>query len=476
MSAVELSYLTATDALRRFRDKSLSPVELVQAQLARIAATQDSVNAFSFIYAEEALAKAREAEAKYAAGDDRLRPLEGLPVAIKDENNIAGKVTSFGSLIYKDNVATSTTPVVQRLLDAGIVVHGRTTTPEFSCAPYTHSRLWGVTRNPWNREFTPGGSSGGAGAALAGGMAALATGSDIGGSIRIPASACGVVGFKPPYGRNPATPPFNLDFYNHPGPMARSVEDCLMMQNIMSGPHANDIASLKPKLDLKVDRTGVKGWKIAYSLDLGYYEIDPEVRRNTLASLDVFRSLGAEVIEVDLGWTLASEKAASDYLRCIFGAWVSEYLDERAQHLTKYARAFAEDSQSRTNRDYLASLYTAGEMYNTLGPILEEHHLLICPTLAVPSVRADFDVLADEVVINGKAVNPDCGWILCYPFNMMSRCPVLSVPSGRAASGVPTGIQIVGRTYSDQDVFTAGLAYEAALGGWFGDSAARPNI
>lgn len=474
MSDLDLCYLPAAEALRRFKARSLSPVELLQSYLSRMDDTKDTVNAFTAVYADDAMTAARAAEARYASGAADLRPLEGLPTGIKDENNIEGKITTFGSLIYKDNVAKSTTPVVQRLLDAGVVVHGRTATPEFSSEGFTHSRLWGVTRNPWNLDYTPGGSSGGSGAALAGGMAALATGSDIGGSIRIPASACGLVGFKPPYGRNPATPPFNLDFYNHPGPMARSVEDCLLMQNVMCGPHPNDIVSLKPKLELPVDRRGVHGWRIAYSLDLGYYEVDDDVRRNTLAALDVFRSLGAEVVEVDLGWTKKIEKAADDYLRSIFGAWVAEYLDERAELLTKYGRAFAEASQSVTTQDFLASLYVAGDMYSTFGPLMEDFDVFICPTLSLPAVKAEHDP-ADGLTINGKQVDPRYGWIMTYPFNMLSRCPVLSVPSGHAANGVPTGIQIVGKTFCDGNVFRAGLAFETALGGWYGTAAARPT-
>jgi amidase len=475
MSDLELCYLPAAEALRRFRKRSLSPVELLQAQLERIEETKDSVNAFGFVYQDEAMAEARKAEARYASSSADIRPLEGLPTGIKDENNIKGKVTTFGSLIYKDNVATETTPVVQRLLDAGIVVHGRTTTPEFSSEGFTHSRLWGVTRNPWNLDYTPGGSSGGSGAALAGGMAVLATGSDIGGSIRIPASACGLVGYKPPYGRNPATPPFNLDFYNHPGPMARTVEDCILMQNVMCGPHPNDIASLKPKLELPVDRSGIHGWRVAYSLDLGYYELDEDVRRNTLAALDVFRSLGAEVVEVDLGWTKASEKAADDHMKTIFGAWVAEYLDERAGLLTKYGKAFAEASQTVTTKDFLQSMYTAGEMYSSYGPMMETFDIFICPTLSIPAVGAEHDP-ANGLEINGKPVDPRCGWIMTYPFNTLSRCPVLSVPSGHAKNDVPTGIQIIGKTYCDADVFRAGLAYEQAVGGWYATAQARPVI
>lgn len=474
---LELCYLPASEALRRFRDRTLSPVEIVEAQLQRIDETSGTINATSFVYAEEALDEAREAERRYAMTDGRPRPLEGIATAIKDESNIAGKITTYASLIYRDNVARSTSTVVQRLLDAGAVVHSRTTTPEFSCEGITHSRIWGVTRNPWNLDYSPGGSSGGSGAALAAGLTTIANGSDIGGSIRIPASACGVVGYKPPYGRNPSSAPFNLDPYNHPGPMARSVEDCLLMQNVMCGPDPLDIASLRPKLTLAADRSGIRGWKIAYSLNLNYFEVDEEVRRNTLAALDVFRSLGATVEEVDLGWTKESERAAISHLRTIFGSWLAEYLDDtRANLLTGYARHFAEGARENTCQDFLKSMYTGGNMYASLGPVLESHNVFICPTLAVPSVAADHDPSKDKVTIDGKDVHPSIGWLMTYPFNMLSRCPVLSVPSGRASTGVPTGIQIVGPTYRDEAVFAAGLAYEEALGGWYRTVRDRPTV
>ncbi len=293
--------MSATEALRRFQDGSLSPVELMDAVIARADAVQPAINAFTYTHYDEARSLAREAEARYRRGAP-MGPLDGLPVAIKDESFIEGKPTSGGSLITKDTIGTFTSENNRRIMDAGGIVHARTATPEFSCAGYTWSRAWGVTRNPWNPEFSPGGSSGGAGASLAAGTSPIATGSDIGGSIRIPASKCGVVGYKPPYGRNPDDPPFNLDFYCHTGPMARTVGDAILLQNVMCGPSPTDIATLRPKLVLPTTYRPIKGWKIAYSLDLGFYPLDPDVRKNTLAALDVFRSLGAVVEEVDLGW------------------------------------------------------------------------------------------------------------------------------------------------------------------------------
>ena len=467
--------MPASEAIKRFKAKKLSPVELMEAVIRRAEATKDKVNAFTNTHFDEAMALARKAEAKYAKGR-KTGPLEGLPVGIKDESYIKGKPTTGGSLIMKDFVADATSTMNERVMAAGGIVHARTATPEFSCAAYTWSRLWGVTRNPWNTKFTPGGSSGGAGASLAAGTSSIATGSDIGGSIRIPASTCGVVGYKPPYGRNPDDPPFNLDFYCHTGPLARTVEDAILLQNVMTGPSPLDIASLRPKLTLPTRFKPIKGWKIGYSMNLGAFEVDPEVVKNTKKALDVFRSLGAEVEEVDLGWGPEVLEAGLAYLHHLFDAFLSKLLAEHGDDMTTYARKFAEDGAKSKAVDFVNSLEVAGRMYMTLGPLLEKYNVLICPTTALPSVPADHDQTRDEVRINGKLVNPSLGWVMTTPFNTMSRCPVLSLPSGHAKNSVPTGIQIVGRTYSDEDVFRAGMAYEKALGGWYGDKAHRPKL
>ena len=229
---------------------------------------------------------ARKAEAKYTKTDGRTGALEGLPIGIKDESYIKGKPTSQGSLIMKDYVGEHTSPMNERdhegrrhracaHRDARILLRRRI--PGRGCGASRAIR--GI------RDFTPGGSSGGAAASLASGTSAIATGSDIGGSIRIPASTCGLVGYKPPYGRNPDDPPFNLDFYCHTGPLARNVEDAILLQNVMAGPSPLDISTLRPKLRLPTDFKPIKGWKIAFSMDLGAFEVDKEVRRNTLAAL-----------------------------------------------------------------------------------------------------------------------------------------------------------------------------------------------
>ncbi|MCR9114815.1 MAG: amidase [Rhodobacteraceae bacterium] len=453
MSDTDLCYLPASEAIALFKARKLSPVELMQAVIDRAETVEPKINVFADTYFDQAMDQAKKAEARYARPGARLKPLEGVPVAIKDENRIKGRRTTSGSLVFQDAVDTYTSLSVERILTAGGIVHARSTTPEFACAGVTHSRLWGVSRNPWNTDYTTGGSSGGAGGALAAGTTTLANGSDIWGSIRMPAACCGVLGFKPPYGRVPEDSPFNLDFYCHEGPMARSVADLSLLQNVMAGPHPRDIATVRPKLTIPAELKPIRGWKIAYSMDLGYFEVDPEVVRNTLETLDMLRDLGATVEEVDLGWNETTLTAASNYLGHFFGNSLATLLPRHRDQMTNYARAFAEFGQSTTAADYLSSMEVLNEMYATLGPLLERYNVLMCPTMPLPAVPADYDPGVDTCRINGKTVHPVWGWTMTYPFNMMSRCPVMSLPSGFASNGVPTGVQIVGRTYDDVSVF-----------------------
>ena len=265
----DLCYLTAGAALALFRARRLSPVELMAALIARAEEVNPAINCFADRYFEEALEKTKVSEARYMARDAEPAPLEGIPLAVKDAQRVRGKRTTQGSLIFKDWVDDHSDPMIERLENAGAIVFARTTTPEFCLSGITASRIWGITRNPWNREWAPGGSSGGSGAALAAGIATLATGTDIGGSIRIPAAACGVVGYKPPHGRNPDGPPANFDRFNHCGPMTRSVADAALMQSVTAGPHPLDHDSLRTAVKLPAAPASIKGMKIAYSVDLG---------------------------------------------------------------------------------------------------------------------------------------------------------------------------------------------------------------
>jgi Asp-tRNA(Asn)/Glu-tRNA(Gln) amidotransferase A subunit family amidase len=384
----ELHYLSATEALEMFRARKLSPVELVAAVIKRAEAVEPTINAFAETFFEEALVQARAAEARYAGNGTAPRPLEGLPVAVKEEAPIAGQRNTLGSLPLRDTVADHTAVFAQRIIDAGGIVHARSTTPEFSCAPFTWSRLWGVSRNPWHTSYSPGGSSGGSAASLAAGSATLATGSDIGGSIRIPSAFCGVVGFKPPYGRVPEVEIFNLDHYCHEGPLTRTVADCALLENVIAGPHPSDVVSLRPKLEIPAELAPVAGMRIALSVDLGCYEVDEEVAANTRAAADRLREAGAVVEEVSLPWELATiNRAARIHFGMIFGPSIADVYEKHSSELCSYTLRFAAESAEISKEDFVAGLELEAEIYAPLGELLDDYDALVCPTFAVPALR-----------------------------------------------------------------------------------------
>ncbi|MFT5193082.1 MAG: amidase [Cellvibrionaceae bacterium] len=458
--STDLCFLPALEILNLFKSRELSPVELMNAVIERAESVEPIINAFSYTHYDEAIALAKKAEQAYIKGT--ARPLEGIPFAVKDESHIAGKPTSNGSLFLKDFVPDDTTFVVERILDAGAIVHARTTTPEFSSAVFTWSKVWGVTRNPWNPEITPGGSTGGGAAALAAGSTILTNGSDIAGSIRVPASMCGLVGFKPPYGRNPENPPWNLEPYSHEGPLARTVDDCSYLQNIMSGPHPGDMVSLKPKLDLPSAYDSIAGKRIALSIDLGYKAVDPAVRNLIEKAAIIFQELGAIVEPVDLGWTDETLKATLDYLTFgMMGASLREYYANEPDKLANYNRWMVERGQRTTAADYARAAELSGENMARLAKIYETYDLLLTPAVALAGVPADFDYGSMPLEINGQLVNSKLGWVMSYPFNMLNRCPALVIPAGRTAENVPIGIQLVAPPYEDATCFQFASAYAA---------------
>ena len=294
--------MTATEAVEAFGAKKLSPVELMNSVIARCEEVNPKINALTTTFFDRVRQQAKDAEGRYAKGDGRLRPLEGVPVSIKDFHPVKREITTLGSKIFEQFRPDYTAPTVQRLLEAGAIMHCRSTTPEFAYSGVTDSPLWGITRNPWNLDYTPGGSSGGGAAAVAAALTTIADGTDGGGSIRIPSSACGVVGNKPPFGRNPLDLDHPLESQLHYGTITRSVADAALMQNVTSGPHLGDICSLRERVIIPEQLEGIKGWKIAFSMNLGYFEVDPQVQRNTLAALETFKALGCTINHVDLNW------------------------------------------------------------------------------------------------------------------------------------------------------------------------------
>lgn len=478
MSSLDLCYLSATEALARFRDRSLSPVELMSALIARAEAVEPQIHAFAHTHYARALDAARQAEARYAPGAALPpRPLEGLALGVKDIHQLAGEIATHGSTLLRDNRDEATQVSVQRLLDAGAIPLARTTTPEFGSGSATWSPVWGTTHNPWNLAYNAGGSSGGAGAALAAGTLTLADGSDYGGSIRIPASCCGVVGYKPPHGRNPGDPAGSLDLCSHFGPMGRSVADVAWMQNVMSGPDPRDLASLPDRVLIPERLEGVAGWRVACSLDLGLFRLDPAVRQNTLAALAAFEALGCTVTMVHVGWTERCRDAYEAHRDATDAVGLSLLCRACPDALTPTIRRGVARGLQVTAPQLIEVQQIRAEMYQTLGPILAEHDLFVCPTTATPAVPADRE-LDDPVLVDGQPVPGHLGWVLTWPFNLLSALPVLSVPSGRdPRTGVPTGVQLIARPHDDLRVFRAGAALEAALGGpWYRRAADRPAL
>jgi len=469
----DLHYLSATDALKAFRARALSPVELLQAVIDRTEAVDGTVNALCHRFFDQAMVQAKEAEARYMGNGDEPRPLEGIPLAVKEEEAVEGQPWTQGSLIYKDAIAPHSSPFAERMIESGAIIHARSTAPEFSCAGFTHSRLWGATRNPWNPEYAVGGSSGGSGAALAAGTATLASGSDIGGSIRIPASYNGVVGFKPPYGRVPQDAPFNYDTFCHVGPMARTVADCALYENALAGPHPRDHVSVRPKVVLPDGFAPIDGLRIAVSCDLGSWRVEPEVRANTLAIADALRQAGAVVEEIDLTIDRdAVNRLAAIHFNLIFAAAVDSEIAEHGDVMTDYALEFPRwTKEAAGDTGLLEEFVLQAQVCEPLGAVLDRFDVLICPTVASTGLLAGESYVGKSVTIDGVEMERYFDTMMTIPFNIASRCPVLAVPSGFASNGVPTGVQLVGRSYDDETVFRVGAAldrvrplYESAAG------------
>ena len=383
MTSDDLCFQTATEVIAAFNARTLSPVELMDAIIDRCERVNPSVSAFTYTFFDRAREQAREAEKAYAAGT--ARALEGVPCVIKDLHPVEGEITTWGSRVYEGVPADYTVPTVQRLFDAGIIMHARSTTSEFAHTGHGHSPLWGVTRNPWNLELSPGGSSAGAGTSVCAGLTTIADGTDGGGSVRIPASACGVFGYKPPFGRNPV----NLIATNwepilHFGPITRSVADGALMQNVMSGQHVDDITTLRETVVLPERFESFRGAKVAVSMDLGYFEVDEEVQKNTQAAFEVFESeLGCTVTEVDLGWTYSAYDAWVTHWQGLFSAIAGHYLPRWQYEMDPVVVNLLKTGDTHSAARVRQIEFVATDMYRTLGPILEEHDVLLCPTLAV---------------------------------------------------------------------------------------------
>ncbi|HZX53931.1 MAG TPA: amidase, partial [Ilumatobacteraceae bacterium] len=304
--------------------------------------------------------------------------------------------------------------------------------------------------------------------------APLATGSDIGGSIRIPASFCGVIGFKPPFGRVPGLGPYNLDQYCHDGPLARTVADCALLENAIAGQHWRDIVSLRDPPQILSDPADIAGLRVGLSTTLGDWPVDEDVVANTCAVADALGSAGAHVEDIGLPWQLKRFwQAGRAHFAAIFGPGIAEIEAQHGDQLNDYTRAFVETMKPELT--FYDGLVEEAALWEPLGRLFEDIDVLLCPTVATAGLVAGNPYIDDAVVIDGQTLPHHIMAMMTLPFNLFSRCPVLSVPSGRARNGVPTGVQIVGRTYEDASVFRFGAAVERA-GFGFGSTDWRPPI
>jgi aspartyl-tRNA(Asn)/glutamyl-tRNA(Gln) amidotransferase subunit A len=327
--------------------------------------------------------------------------------------------------------------------------------------------MWGVTRNPWNLSATPGGSSGGAGAALAAGMTTLATASDIAGSTRVPAGFTGTVGYKAPYGRIPGLPPLSADWYRGDGPMGRTVADTALLAGVMSGRHPVDHASWGAHgvpVELPEDPVAaLRGVRVGLSIRLGDFPVEADVESATLDVAARLEEAGAVVVPVDLPWS------SSQVMRIIF-AHFGQILGQAMQResggvetLAPYAQRFIADARRAAERDDLVdSLAMDAALQGSLAAAMAEVDVLLCPTNAVTALDADGDYL-DGIDVGGRHHGHYWEAHLTSPFNVANRCPVLAVPSGVARNGVPTGVQVVGHPFDEAPVFRVGAAVEALV-------------
>ncbi|MFL5283822.1 MAG: amidase [Rhodopila sp.] len=456
MNAEDLGFLPVTDLVELIRTKKLSPVEYMQALLARIEALEPKVNAFAWLAADQAMDAARQAEAQLMSGE-RIGRLHGVPVTIKDLAITKDMPTQHGSLIFKDHRPTEDTPIVPRLKAEGAIVVGKTTTSEFGWTGVSHSPLTGITHNPWKSGMNAGASSAGAGAAAAAGFGPLHQGSDGAGSIRMPSHFCGVFGLKPSFGRVPAYPVSTADMTTHYGPMSRTVADSALFLEVMAGPHPLDYSSLEagPAAYHARLHEGIKGRRVAYSPDLGHARVDPDVAALVRAAAQRFSELGATVEEVPTPWAAPGPELIRFF-------W-SAHMTRLKPHLAQWEKrmdpglvACIRASDDVSIADYQAGRERKMAYVAAIHRWFEDWDFLLTPAVSVAAFPA-------EKLMPDHWPQHDWDWVswaeFSYPFNM-SWNPAASVPCGFTADGLPVGLQIVGRRFDDLGVLQAAAAFE----------------
>ena len=480
-AVTDLCFLPAMDLAARIKRREVSPVEVVAAYLRRIAARNPEVNAYTLVLAETAMQAARAAEEAVMSGV-RLGALHGVPVAIKDLDDVAGVPTSMGSLAVKNRVPKRSAAMVERLLAAGAIILGKTNTPEFGHKGITDSPRFGPTSTPFAIGRNAGGSSGGSAAAVADGQAAIGQGTDGGGSIRIPASFSGVVGFKASFGRIPSVTRPDAFVWGYPlvhiGPLTRTVADAALIANVTAGPHPRDPHSL-PKNGsdyLAAVRRDLGAVKVAYSPRLGTFPVDARVAAVVEAAVNAIAASGVAVEPVEVDFKAHHSELAALWVRTVavhYGVMAEhlkreglDLLGDHADELTPDFRAMLEGAKTISAVAHRIDDLLRSQVYDGLEDVLADYDFIVSPTLAVPPVENAGDGnTRGPIEINGEAVDPLIGWCMTYPINCTGH-PAASVPAGFTADGLPIGLQIIGRRYADASVLTLAATVER-IRPWF---------
>ena len=472
----ELSFMSAAEMARKIRQRELSPVEVVDATIARIEARNPSITAFVYMGFDDARKAAKAAEKALMAGD-ALGPLHGVPSAIKDLFDFKpGWKASFGGIrACKDLVSDSYCPFAERMENAGAIFVGKTNSPVFGFRGVTDNYLFGPSRNPFNVAKNTGGSSGGSGGAVADGLVPIAEGTDGGGSIRIPASWCGVFGYKPSFGRTPFVARPNAFGgaapFLHEGPMTRTVEDGALAMSVLDGPDPRDPFSLDERVDyLAATRRSIRGWKIAYSPDFDIFPVDKRVAEVVAKAVKRFQEAGATVEEVKLGIKRSQAELADLWCRLIAPLNVMgleslkkvgiDLLKDHRNDLPPEFLHWVEVGNKMTAVDYMKDQVIRSEVYDAVQAVFGKFDLLVTPTLAClpPDNTADGNTLG-PAEINGEKIDRLIGWCITYMINYTGH-PAATVPAGLSSDKLPVGMQIVGRRNADGDVFAAAAAFE----------------
>ncbi len=450
----DLCALSATELVDAYRKKTLSPVDVTRAVLGRIEKLNPVLNAFCLV-SESALEEAKASEARWTAGQPRGL-LDGVPVSIKDIILTKGWPTLRGSkTVDPKGPWSDDAPATARLREHGAVLLGKTTTPEFGWKGVTDSPLTGITRNPWNTAKTPGGSSGGAAAAVASGMGPLAVGTDGGGSIRIPCSFTGLFGIKPSFGRVPAWPLSPFGTVAHVGPMTRTVTDAALMLNVLAQPDARDWHALPyDARDWRMGLDGgVEGLRIAYSPDLGYCKVDAEVRKIVDDAVAVFSELGANVERKDPGF---ADPAPIFTAHWFSGAAFLMKGVKNQELVDPGLREVAAQGAKITAEQLLEAQMKRGALGLHMNLFHRDYDLLVTPTLSIAAFDAGKEV-ADKMLQERWT-----DWTpFSFPFNLTQQ-PAASIPCGLTKAGLPVGLHLVGPRYADALVLRAARAFETA--------------